>query len=244
MTLTSQYMFSIDTAFPTRWVGETPAGYRIDVEYRGSGRPDEISTDNKKLVADHGLRALYDTLRGTGRNDTDDQVVTRLRAEYADGRPDRPWLGLEGRVVSGVDWALLRADGVIEFDGQFVISDRLAPDPDAKGVLVNARTSGAVDLFPGPSARPLSLQHCVDRVKAIGPKEHVGIALSVKFEAPGESEPWASKKYTRKKGQLRYIELSRGQFIAKGKLTSFGNAGASVRLDVFQIEVDPPGNNP
>ena len=222
--LAHEYMFSIKTKFPTRWVGETPAGYRLDVEYRGSGEGGEIWTNYDELVA---------------------TVVKGLRKKFEDGSPGRPWLGIDGRIVSGVDWALLRADGVIEFDGQFVLSDELGPDPDASGVLVNARTSGAVDLFAGPDVtRPYSLQHCVDEVKAIGAMKYVGIALSIKFEAPGESEPWASKKYTRKKGQLKYIELSRGQFIAKGRLTSFASASALIDLHVFKIPVELPGPQP
>jgi len=242
MSAELRYMFSIKTSLPARWVGETPAGYRIDVEYRGGGSQPEISTKFDLLVKDwtaeltkaYAEKKLPDPLPADAKT-----LVEALRNAFGND-PARPWLGIEGRIVSGVDWALLRADGVIEFDGQFVLTDGPVPDPNAIGVLVNARTSGSVDLYPN-SPRPLSLAHCVDKVKSIQSKQFVGIALATKFEAPRESEPWASKKYTRKTGQLKYIQLSRGQFVAKGKLISFATASAEIDLDVFCVEVAGPG---
>jgi hypothetical protein len=165
--------------------------------------------------------------------------VEALRDYFEDSdEPNRPWLGIEGRIVSGVDWALLRADGVMEFDGQLVLTDGPLDDKKGKGVLVNARTSGSVDLCP-KQARPYSLDNAVDMLKDSGYGTGVGIALAIRFEAPQESEPWASKKYTRRKGQLKYIRLSRGQFIGHGKLEAFGSksGGAHIALDVYQVEV-------
>jgi hypothetical protein len=155
-----------------------------------------------------------------------------FRGKDVDGLP---WLGLSGHIVSGVDWALLRADGVVEFDGQWVLADGNLEDKNA--VLVNARTSGSVDLCSSTRERPLTLDHAVATIHAIEDDAQVGIALAMKFEAPQEPEPWASKKYTRRKGQLRYIRLSRGQFVAIGKLKAFGKSAAEVQLDVYQVKV-------
>jgi len=144
-----------------------------------------------------------------------------------------PWLGLEGHILSGVDWSLLRSDGVIEFDGQLTITDGLLNDKKGEGVLVNARTSGAVDLVANDAERPYSIEHAMDLwLRAAG---DVPVALNIKFEAPQESEPWASKKYTRRKGQLKYVMLSRGQFVGCGTIKSLQKQGTTIELEVFQV---------
>jgi hypothetical protein len=163
-------------------------------------------------------------------------VLKRLREFVREKELDCPaWLGLSGSIVSGVDWALLRSDGVVEFDGQWVLTD--GDLDDKKAVLVNARSAGSVDLCGSKDQRPLTLDHAVSMIHATKEDEHVGIALAIKFEAPQEPEPWASKKYTRRKGQLRYALLSRGQFVATGNLKAFGKSGAEVELDVYQVKV-------
>lgn len=143
----------------------------------------------------------------------------------------QPWLGLNGYILSGVDWALLRSDGVIEFDGQLVLKDG-PRDDQARGVLVNARTSGAVDLVSKGFERPYSLDHALELWMM---EATVPVALSFKFEAPQEPEPWASKKYTRRRGQLRYAQLSRGQFVGCGEIKTNNAQAASVELAVFQV---------
>jgi hypothetical protein len=162
-----------------------------------------------------------------------DQVLDLVRAYCAEHGVRQPWLGLKGHIISGVDWALLRGDGVIEFDGQITLSDGPADDKKGVGVLVNARTSGAVDLVGKDEARPLSLDHALERWMASD--ANVPIALNVRFEAPQEPEPWASKKYTRRKGQLRYAALSRGQFVGCGAIKTNKQNAASIKLDLFQV---------
>jgi hypothetical protein len=323
-----KYMFSIKAGFPARYVAKTPAGYRIDVEYRAQGSQPEITTDclalalawrdeiqaslnpsvvsafyekycdvdrlaqqlpegERKTIAKYSslgplvirlaalalgseyskvveelerkalgrheqvpalssLLELWVTPGSTAPQEPGSELkafselfVEALRDFFEDSdEPNRPWLGIEGRIVSGVDWALLRADGVMEFDGQLVLTDGPLDDKKGKGVLVNARTSGSVDLCPKQD-RPYSLDNAVDMLRDSGYGTGVGIALAIRFEAPQESEPWASKKYTRRKGQLKYIRLSRGQFIGHGRLEAFGskNGGAHIALNVYQVEV-------
>jgi hypothetical protein len=200
-------------------------------------------TDNGQLRAIDSLAAPLSGVPATDRAQLAQEaqvagfgdLLRELRKYVREKELDCPaWLGLEGRIVSGVDWALLRADGVIEFDGQWVLTDGELDDKSA--VLINARTSGSVDLCKDAEPRPLTLDHAGAMVRAIDAKAETGIALAVKFEAPQEPEPWASKKYTRRKGQLTYVRLSRGQFVAIGKLKAFGTSGAAVDLGVYQVK--------
>lgn len=233
-----KYMFTLATCFTSRWVAETPAGNRVDLEYRGlPGHEKEVATNPELIDADGTLGRAHNLQREAEK---DAEYLDALRKAFEKHSPSaRPWLGIEGHIVSGLDWALLRADGVFEFDGQLVISDGPRDDRHGKGVLVNVRTSGTVDFCRG-TERPKSVADAKRIVKNVKEGSVFGIALAMKFEAPGESEPWASRKYRRKQGQLKYIHLSRGQFIAKGKLTRFDADTPRIDLDVYEVSVVRP----
>ncbi len=151
----------------------------------------------------------------------------------------RPWLGLNGHILSGVDWALLRSDGVIEFDGQLTLTDGPLDDKKRLGVLVNARTSGAVDLVRPGDPRPHSIDHAFELWRTPRDSATVPLALAFKFEAAREPEPWASKKYTRSGGHQRYAALSRGQFVGCGRIKLEQSQALKITLDVLQVV--PPG---
>lgn len=270
----SKYMFSIEAGFSSRWVGETPAGHRIDLDFTKAAGDTTIKTTLVRALSEHRdeifkwtqLRASNDekwakeleswplvraliqpgnqhvpsdtAALNTQANGFLKSVETFLENE-ANQDVVPPWFGFTGKIVSGMDWALLRADGVIEFDGRLTLSDRPNLPPEQR-VLVNAQTSGAVDLMRPDEERPRGLDQAAEVLRSEnGP---LGVALALRFESPQRPQPWAAKRYTRSKGQLRYAALSRGQFLGVGTLSDLKAATSKLTLDIFKV-VPPPVQN-
>jgi hypothetical protein len=200
----------------------------VDVKARLAKEPSkELEASLARLKSKQGELDKYDQLAQRV-----DRLLELFRKYCADQAILQPWLGLRANIISGVDWALLRADGVVEFDGQLTLRDGPQVDRGKVGVLVNARTSGVIDLISKGGSRPSSLDHALSLWLASDAS--LPVALNIRFEAPQEPEPWASKKYTRRKGQMKYAALSRGQFVGCGFVKMNKQDAATIDLDVFQ----------
>jgi hypothetical protein len=247
-----RYLFSITAPFATRWVGKTPAGYRIDLDYasdtthRAGGGGPRVTTDIEKLRESWpNLNASVDAIlarpdedapgdkpdhakrhpRGSG----DDQKLERARDRANEKDHAACWFGLSGTVAAGMDWAQLRPDGVVDFDGRLTLRDE-------QGALINAVVLGSVDLVKGDE-RPLTLDEAVERLRG-GEPDKVGFALALRFEAAQEPEPWAAKRYRRARA-LKYRRLSQGQCLGVGRLVSFADAASCFVIDVVSVLPKP-----
>jgi hypothetical protein len=228
----ARYMFTISAPFATRWVGSNPAGYRLDLEYAVSdaSQPDvgpSVKTDPVKLARSWpNILARVTTI--IQRQDpaavpveltADNLDRARRLATQADH--DEHWFGMTGTVAAGMDWAMLRADGVVDFDGRVTLKDDT-------GLFVNAIVLGSADLVLPGEIRPLTLDQAVERLK--NSKGETGLAVALRFEAAQEPEPWAAKRY-RRSGAFKYRRLSRGQCLGVGVVKSFGHSAC------FEVDV-------
>lgn len=264
-----KYLFTITAPFATRWIGQTPSGFRLDLDYAsdvihgaGAGEGPKVSTDPVKLVeswpdTDEVVRSILD--RG-GPEQAAAEAPAAVDEDEADaaggagkrghrrGKPSfqaqlkrardmateldhaKNWFGLTGTVAAGMDWAQLRPDGVVDFDGRLTLRDET-------GVLVNAVVLGSVDLVRPGEPRPLTLDQAVENLRE-GKAEKIGFALALRFEAAQEPEPWAAKRY-RRVGTLKYRRLSRGQCLGIGRLMSFADSTSRFLIDVVSVAPNP-----
>jgi len=277
-----RYMFDLETRLAARWVGKTPAGFRIDIEYQSAGA-NKVKTDPVKLLADWPASSVdwlferidYEKAHAApaengayvaaakqllhvgpkaeelwaagkpraylvAKSVSSREILTAVREyvaacpEYQSNDPsvELPWLGFDGDIVTGIDWAVLRADGVVEFDGRVTLRGH---GPDSQNtdeyILINVEFGGAVDFLQ--AQRPVTIDQAAELLKTV--RGIADLALAMRFEAPQQPEPWAAKRYKRNRGQLRYRHLSRGQFVGIGTINGVVPAGSIVSMGVYQI---------
>jgi hypothetical protein len=254
-----KYLFSITAPFATRWIGKTPAGFRLDLDYAsdvihgpGGGRGPKVTTDLVKLndswpnvakavetilgrapreaaapVEEHDEPAARK--RGSPKK-SDERNLKRARDLATEEDHAVNWFGLTGTVAAGMDWAQLRPDGVVDFDGRLTLRDE-------EGTLVNAVVLGSVDLIKPGNSRPLTLDEAVEHLRE-AKNDEVGFALALRFETVQEPEPWAAKRY-RRVGALKYRRLSRGQCLGVGRLKSFTDSSSRFLIDVVSVAPNP-----
>jgi hypothetical protein len=251
-----KYLFTIAAPFATRWIGKTPAGFRIDLDYAsdvsrgpGGGRGPKVTTDLAKLNeswpdvakaveailgrAPREAPPLVVEQKPPGRRHGADAERARLRRARDLATEEEHavnWFGLTGTVAAGMDWAQLRPDGVVDFDGRLTLRDE-------DGTLVNAVVLGSVDLIKPGNARPITLDEAVEHLRE-AKNDEIGFALALRFEAVQEPEPWAAKRY-RRVGAHKYRRLSRGQCLGVGRLKSFTDASSRFLIDVVSVAPDP-----
>jgi hypothetical protein len=224
---TLRYLFSIDCEnLVSEYAGELPAGSRVHVRY-GDGK---LSTDNAEYQKDWigplkdssipGGSAVGDALSGLENPDARAKEIAKLKLNGELPKElNGLWAGLDGDVLRGIDWALVRKDGVVVFDGRVTL--RASEQDHKNGFLIDALITGAVDLAPPEDQTPEGGSATYYRWKAGSLKDKViKVALGVRFEASGEAPPDASEDYKRKvKNFPRYMRLTRHQCSGFGELT-------------------------
>lgn len=171
---------------------------------------------------------------------------------------ERDRSAVEGTILSGGDFALLRLDGVLELDGRMTLKTH-------DGVLVDAAYSGIVDLDRGGKVDTLICDavndeklneqvhaaetqifesHADGKIKAAS----TPILLCVSFEtasmpwttAPGEDLSWVKDRYIGHRRKFwQYRRLARRPFIAAGNLHcvgSFPNGITGIDVDILALK--------
>jgi uncharacterized protein DUF3237 len=215
-------------AEPSKSVG--PRGSRIHViydngtiameEHRGSTawwarRPDTYSDP-------HRFDLLY-AAKGTGNGERE-TLKEAKRAWEQSG-----WTGLEGEVMAGADFLLIRPDGVIELDGRLTLC---AKDE----TLIDASYAGLIDLDPtvhGDVASTGSedvaqVSNAYQQfVEGTNPRREFPVELFMTFETStgpwstedGEDSAWTKPSRDRHKGNVwKYRQLVRRQYLGIGKI--------------------------
>ncbi len=242
-----KYFFSVEPRIETIPVGEVPGGFRVDLRYVTAGSrvwtdpgaydgawwdsaaAKELNerlagTDGPKLPERFDYKALAAVRKAAGAD-------SPLKAVRDAGLLE--WLGLDGEVLSGTDWATVLTDGVITFDGRVTIKS----DDD---FLVDAVVSGVADLRePGkPLTDARSRTLYTDWLNG-GIAHPVPLSLGVHFEAANSTESWANVKIKRASSNFwKYARLVRGQFAAIGEMTlqrTTYSPIARARLDVYEV---------
>jgi hypothetical protein len=242
-----KYLFTIDCAnLVSEYAGELPAGSRVHVRY-GAGTLKTVQAEYEPAWIQplSRLEKLSDdqkaALAELGSQQTPDLRVAKL-AELSQRLPDaakRIWAGIEGTVVRGIDWALVRKDGVVTFDGRVTLKATEPPNagnPD--GFLIDALISGAVDLDPTAPATADAAAAIYNSWKTGTLNPHViNVALGVRFEASGAPPADASADYQRKtKSFPRYMRLTRRQCLGAGTLT-LGQGTPASPIQKLQLKV-------
>ena len=221
------YFFSVEPRIETIPVGEVPGGFRVDLRYITAGS--KVWTDpraydrewssvelDKKLAeisAHAGEPALPEKLSYKSLAPVRKQSGADSALEAALSAGVIQWPGMDGEILSGTDWATVRTDGVITFDGRVTIRT----DDD---FLVDAVVSGVVDLRePGkPHAEADSRTVFTSWLNG-GIAHAVPVSLGVHFEAASNVESWANVKIKRASSNFwKYVRLVRGQFLAIGEM--------------------------
>jgi hypothetical protein len=251
----SQYFFSIDTRLDGKPVGDVPGGFRMDIAYEEGGR---VWTQGEKYfrdwierrpsltdwwkpiegVPDVGVledsRLAYDaiaTLRKLGKFDP---YGPEVRRQHGDRKPELEWYGLDGEVLSGGDWTMVRHDGVVRFEGRMTIRSS-----DEDRALLDTCLTAVVDL------RQRAQDSIQDggsiyrrwRSSGFGKGREVPVVFAATFESAQQAAPsWAPKRYARQAEQhWKYARLTRGQFVAVGKVALDTASLSPMKLDVFEV---------
>ena len=176
----------------------------------------------------------------------------RLHLAYAGGRvvakENGPLPKLNGRVLSGSDWLLLREDGVLVFDGRMTLgSGRDLADVDfdirasraaqlgdsLDAFLVNATLTGMVNLdtarhhVGAPRIQPPGWDGLTCSVRVV---------LPIRFGASGTRVSWAKPRYRLfAENFATYGLLVQNQFIAMGDITFSNGLVTGVSLEVGML---------
>jgi|HubBroStandDraft_4_1064222.scaffolds.fasta_scaffold70523_1 hypothetical protein len=271
-----RYVFTLSAPVTAMPVGETPTGYRVDIEYQTPGKVETRPVDyydswvgtlnttdfDALLVAINN--STVDTLKGnpTGASETQKETIAKAIFQMRQPPPPPPgqpvpaqppaavaapgppsafatigWYGLDALLLSGSDWAIIRSDGVAEFNGRLILRSK-----DADGGLVSVAAGGPVDFvavlgLPNittvVSSPSQGLQAVLNKLQTGVPPAAVLIAAT--FDASGDAQPWAPPRMKREaKDFWKYAVLTRGQFVAVGTAT----LGKNVSSPITAVEYD------
>jgi hypothetical protein len=222
-----KYFFSVEPRIETIPVGEVPGGFRVDLRYVSAGSA--VWTDPEAYDRDWaGPDVSYKTVAPVRKQA---QADSPLAAALSAGTIQ--WPGIDGEVLSGTDWATVRTDGVMTFDGRVT----LKTDDD---FLVDAVISGVVDLCDPSKPRSDAESRALYTSWLNGGIAYpVPLLLAVHFEAANNVESWANVKIKRASSSFwKYARLVRGQFAAVGEMV-LGKTTYSplsrVSLDVYEV---------
>ena len=250
-----QYFFSIDTRFDGKPVGDVPGGFRMDIAYEEGGR---ISTDSGKYFRDwiesnaqlkdwwkaiEGLpdvgalqdsRTAYDAIATVRKLGKFDPYGPEVRRQHGDLKPELEWFGIEGEVLSGGDWTIVRHDGVVCFDGRMTIR---SSDEDRS--LLDTSLTAVVDLRNRAKDSILDGGAIYRRWRSagFGKGKEVPVVFAATFESVQQAAPsWAPKRYARQAEHYwKYARLIRSQFVAVGTVTLDSGSLSPVKLDVYEV---------
>ena len=237
-----KYYFSIDAGL--RGIGQeprdtkNPRGARFQVAFQ-NGNPTAVYTD-KELFRQtwDGEYARFECV------EEEKDGKKRKTIIPPKGTDKRKWNGLEGPILGGGDFFLVRSDGVLELDGRVTL--RAAPDD----TLIDVKYSGVVDI--AESVADPELQKALTAVGASRPESEsrvseaferfihgsleltkrngwpsLPVRLAVTFElatgpwstVEGEDTSWMKDRYLDLQEHVwRYEVLTRKQFLAEGIL--------------------------
>jgi hypothetical protein len=240
----TRYMFSVQADIGSYRLGESPAGFRIDIEYK-SGK---VRTN-----ADLFFKSWRDKLEEldskplglvTDKDRTDWLRENRRQATWPKGMS---WFGLDGDLISGSDRVLVRNDGVTEMNGRVTLREETWPQ-SAKyeaggGGLINTELSTVIDLGTAvpsfeedtlPDPPDLQPREIYDLWKeSRGPAElHFGLA--VRFAAAQASQAWAGEVF-RSQSFQRFLDLPRHQYAANVRAKLMDGLLNHIELDVWRI---------
>lgn len=229
-----KYLFSLRCdSIISEYAGEVPAGSRVHIRYCGGElwtKPDpyrqawlaELSRIDDvfaKRLSEASPIERAATLRERLAECKSEHEAEALRAVI----PMNWWLGLDGSILSGIDWALVRTDGVASFDARLTLSAKTGGDGD---FLIEALMSGAVDLDPTAPHTIEAGRKTYGAWKSGGLADAIPLALGVRFEATGAAPPDASAEYKRKVEHFpRFMRLTRCQCLALGELKLVARGG-------------------
>ncbi len=162
------------------------------------------------------------------------QAASRVEAGQQAGTL---WMGLQGHIVSGSDWALIRTDGVLEITGRLALQS--ADDPDY--ALLTMTMAGSVDLDASGTSGPPGSTLDQRFVDAVG--KGIPMALATTFEAGRTAPSWAPDRMKRQAaGFWKYARLTRAQFITVGNVKSAphgydlaGTMTLFINVDVYEL---------
>lgn len=231
----THYMFSVKAELAAYPIGETPAGFRIDVEYLHG----EVKTNSKRYFDS------WDYLLPANALALDDErkhewLVTQ---RHEKSQPDRDakapgvdWFGLEGAVVSGSDWLLVRRDGVIEIDGRMTLQEKTGDGQG--GALINAQLSTVLDLArpdPRPAPPRPKGSDVYETWKLSKGKLYFDFPMAIRFVAADASQPWAAEEYSSLGGYWRLSTLPLGHYAANARAEFEDGLLRRIEFDVYRI---------
>jgi len=231
---TLKYYFTFASGTDSQNIGETQAGYRIDVKYPRSSAVMTTSAPDYESDWSQGLRPpfgnnKYEEIRAARDNPDKAGELKLLRNSGA-----LEWFGVEGGCLSGGDWVLVRSDAVAVFDGRVTLetSDRFIFDMLLRGH-VDMRGKQSLDTVQE------WFQSLRNGVELDGP---IPIQLAATFEGAQSEASWTPKEVReRAKNHWKYARLMRSQFVAVGTASFRGEPGTPLtRIDVDIFEVLPP----
>jgi hypothetical protein len=252
-----RYVFSLEANVDATPVGETPTGYRVDIQYLPPGKvftdplryfDDWVAPQVAKITPNlndpsvKGLKGANDKEKG--------QIVDAIvayRQSLSVQPPQQPppallsalpWYGFDGELLSGSDWAIIGSDGVANFTGLVTLRST-----DADQGLLALTLEGPVDLLSlivqGVPASPSQGFQSVLSAAQSGALQKAPMVIAASFDAAGDAEPWAPKRMRRQAdGFWKYRPLTRSQFIALGN-ASFSKSPDSpivgVQVDFYRL---------
>lgn len=235
-TFEHRYMFSVKAPLRSYKLGDSPQGCRIDVAYENG----TVTTDPTLFF--ESWRAELDRA-GSAKVGSDSakrqEWLKERRAEVkAAGGP--PWLGLEGELISGSDWLLVRSDGAAEFSARATIREEEWANKGATrgGGLINIDLTSVVDVAnavwsepgngPPPSIDPL--EKVADTSKG---NFDLFFSAAVRLTTAQSSRAWAEERY-RSEGFWRFQRLPVHQYVANTKVNMNGGLPAAIEFDVWR----------
>lgn len=178
----------------------------------------------------------------------------------------KDWCGMGGGVLSGADFLLVRADGVLELDGRVTLRandgtlidatywgladlERDLVDENGDKVVFSEERTLAREPSSEAATSPAYLKFVSGQLKGT-----IGLNLSIRFET--DTGPWTTSAEAqdatwtqparKNQGQNahKYRILVRGQFCGFGKMTLGSNSGgltspSNIQIDVYSLKATP-----
>ena len=243
-----KYMFSVKSRIVAHRIGETSEGYRVDIDYQVG----KVTTDwdlYKKC-----WEALFPKYV-TDKNPSDEEKKKRIDSlVFQESLPFNPkkddpkfdWYGLEGQLVSGSDWLLIRRDGVAELNSRVTLQEQTVKDQgrSAGGALINTELATAADLWtpqgdPKSERRPAGSE-VYDQWKASKRLESLRFTMATRFKLAQASQPWAGTAFNSTGSFWRFESLPRYQYIAEAEATVDGGLITGICFDVWRVPPTAP----
>lgn len=252
----TRYMFSVQADIASYRVGESPEGSRVDIEYRAGGR---VSTNAdlffeswkaELTLAEGELKKSKPTF--SLPTDSVKRAEWLQATRRLDKRPSAlDWLGLEGELISGSDWILVRSDGVAVMSGHATLREETWQSPNGQkelgGNIINVDLmtvadvgEAAVPSFAAPTKRAAALdpKQVYEHWKSSTGESELHFVLAIRFAVADSTQPWAGSTYGSLEGFERFVKLPRHQYAGNAKAKLMGSLLTHIELDVWRIGFD------